>query len=186
MNKVLLVIVLVVAVGGVGAWYFWARPAEDAVDVSDETTEEVVLQEDETFTDTLKNIVGLGRSLRCTWEVEDASGTTWVKDEQTYTEVSAAGRQGNIIVKDSCVWAWTEGEEQGIKLCYETTEDVYTEGGEDAESEDFSQVSSFSLPTDVEYNCRPATVSADRFNPPSNIEFMDMQDLTPSSLEGLQ
>ncbi|MEA2020642.1 MAG: hypothetical protein U9M98_02895 [Patescibacteria group bacterium] len=186
MKKILLILVPVLVVAGVGAWYFLGRSGGQPVTVRGPSSQSERAQESKTYTGTLQKMVGLGMSLKCTWEAEGNSGTSWVKGDQTYTEVNAEGQVAKVIAKDDCMWSWSEGQAKGIKMCYDTSEAMYAEGESDTGDGSTSEVGAVKPPTDVQYNCRPATVSAGKFNPPSNVEFMDMQEMMQGNLEDLQ
>ena len=68
----------------------------------------------------------------------------------------------NVIMKDNCMYMWSDDTSQGSKMCFE--EDMW-------ESED----GQFEQP-DMEYICTPAVFGDDKFTPPSSIKFIDPMD----------
>ncbi len=185
MKKFISILVPILVVAGVGAWYFLGRGGAGVVEYSSPETETESLEEGESYTGTLEKILSLGTSLKCSWKTEEVSGTSWVKGDQTYTQVTVDGNVVNSITKDNCVWSWSSGESRGVKVCYESSEELYTES-EEPESEELSQVDAVKPPAGVEYNCSATAISDDKFSPPSNIEFMDLEDLMQGNLEDLQ
>ncbi len=186
MKKMLPIIVVVLIIGAIGGYFLVQRenlPVDQIVDSegsqdidwSDQegVQEDIGVEDDaeDIYTGTLKYMVGLGIPLRCDLQTADYSGTTWVKGESFYTEVDSDGQTGKIIFKDDCLWNWSEGESQGVKMCFdpEEAEEIISGQTDSPETTD--------LPTGVEYNCRPAAITDAKFNPPSNVEFMDMDEL---------
>ena len=76
-----------------------------------------------------------------------------------------ANLHGEVIIKDNCMWSWSEGESQGMKTCFDAAEqDIWDE----------PQGASAS---DVEYHCVPTVITDAKFIPPTNIEFMDLDEM---------
>lgn len=182
MKKLLPIIIVILVVGGLGGYLLFQR--DGLPSMSDQA--EVVDQEDwisdieeegETFTGSLENMIGLNIPLRCTWSQEDASGTTWVKGRQFYTEVESQGQESQIIFKDDCMWAWSESEERGMKMCFDADQAEEIISGE-ADTPEATQ-----LPTDMSFNCRPAAITDARFNPPTDVQFIDLDEFMPGTLE---
>lgn len=185
--KKLLPIILVVFAIGVGGYLYMQRSKTSVMDQGGTTGQEETGEtggtaetetggeeaggDKETYTGTLKKMVDLGVPLKCTYTQEGGfSGTTWVKGKKFYTEVEAEGQSGKIIFKDDCMWNWSEGQEQGIKMCFDPEEADDMFSGE-------ADTGQTNLPTDVDFNCKPAVFTDAKFNPPNDIEFMDMDQM---------
>lgn len=174
MNKAL-PIIIVLAILGVGAYFFLGRGEtampSDSVTVSQEET-----SVGESFTGSLKEAIALGVGMRCTYMFEGNEYEGVVKGENYRGEmVTADGKLSSVIVKDNCMWTWEQGGSQGMTFCTEEVQmdDEY----EDSEgSSIWDQPESGSAP-DVDYKCSPATVSDSEFTPPSDVEFFDPKSM---------
>jgi len=121
----------------------------------------------EEWTGSLKDMVAKNVSMKCSYD--DGQGNTWtsyVKGRNYYAEGENDGGKGYILIKDNCMWGWSEGgETQGIKMCFEETEDddsFWNEPGEYVGSE---------------YHCSPAVVADSKFEVPSGVDFLDMDEM---------
>lgn len=187
MKKIILII-LVVGVLLAGGWYFTTQKGSSPVSKpGSDTTQNV--SDDDTYSGTLQKILGLGKSLKCTWSMEGAEGTSWIKNKNVYTEISAQGYESRAIMKDNCMWAWAEGQAQGVKTCYESTEEMYEEldkSEQQAQPDAGQSTEEVAIPSDVEYNCQPASIADSQFDPPADVNFLDMDELVPQTTEDMQ
>lgn len=133
----------------------------------------------EPFTGSIQEILALGSSYQCTANIDGVEQTSYVKNSMFYTETQFEGQAAFAIVKDDCMWSWTEQETQGMTMCFEPDEIDY-EYEEDEPIGIWDQDDEL-LPTDEEFYCQPATISDDLFTPPSNIEFMSLSQMMPST-----
>jgi hypothetical protein len=119
------------------------------------------------FTGKVRDLLTLGQSLKCTW-VDDSQNSSvgYIKNQAYYGEVKQEGKDSYIIIKDDCMWSWEKGQSEGIKMCFEPLE------GEEGlwDSMDESQI-------EANYNCSQAVVSDSLFNPPAEVNFMDLQEM---------
>jgi hypothetical protein len=193
MKKLLPVILILVVVVGLGGYLLTRQTKTPEIQMptgqevptteSEETQETETGTENETFTGRLKAMVGLGIPLKCSFDQgDDYQITTWIKGEKFYSEIVSQEGTAQVIFKDDCMWNWSDDREQGIKMCFEPEEAEQMLSGESKEGEtDQNLETDQDLPTDVDYNCQPTTVSDAKFNPPSDIEFMDFDQM----MEGL-
>ena len=106
--------------------------------------------------------------MKCTYKVEGYEYEGYIKGEKWRGKVKTAdGKTGEVIMKDNCMWSWEEGVDQGMKTCFEETEGDDYWGGGDSTTET----------PDIDYNCAPTAVTDSKFNPPSNVNFMDLDQL---------
>jgi len=158
-----ILIIIVVAVVAVGAWLFLGKgKGEPEVTLPGEIKKEAG-EEGESFTGKLKDVVTRGVSMKCTVSTGDFSGTSYIKGRNVYSEMTQEGRESFMIMKDSCMWSWTKDESQGVKTCFETDAWEQEEAGD--------------VPTDVEYRCAPTIFPDSKFNPPANVNFLDIEQL---------
>lgn len=175
MKKGLPIIIAVVAIVAVGliAWNFLGKggvsvPAP-GVEIKKEAGET-----GEGFVGKIKDVVALGAAMKCTYTQGGTTGTSYIKGKNMYGEVTVEGKPAYIIIKDNCMWNWSQGEAQGVKSCFE--EDFW-EMGEEAVQEGQA-----SVPTEAEYRCAPAVFPDSRFNPPGDVNFLDIDELMQGAM----
>lgn len=150
--KKILPIAIIVAVVGGGAYFFLIKKGGG------------VASKLQSFT-SLKAAVELGVPMKCSYKVEGAEYEGYIKGKQWRGKMkSADGKFGEVILKDNCMWSWTSEDAQGLTMCFEPEE------GEDDvwDQQDM---------TDVEYNCVPTAITDAKFDPPSNIKFLNLQEM---------
>lgn len=136
-------------------------------------------EKEESYSGTLEKMMGLGIPLKCEWKKdENYYGASWVKGKKSYGEVAQEGRMVKMIWKDDCMWVWEEGNPQGTKMCMEVSEEEMEEMAE--ESQQMMEEQGYQ-PTDIDYQCRPAIFGDEKFNPPGEVNFMDVGQM----MEGL-
>jgi len=113
---------------------------------------------------TLKAAIDLGVPLKCSYSVNGNEYEGYVKGKQWRGKIKTAeGQVGEVIMKDNCMWSWGNQEKQGMKTCFEETEDG------DVWDQDTT--------VGIEYNCMPAAVTDAEFTPPADIQFMDLDQM---------
>ena len=126
----------------------------------------------DSFIGTLKEVISSGGAMECTYKKDDAFfGKTWVKGKQIYSEFTQEGKKGYMIMKDNCMYTWSTEQPDGFKICFDPAE--FEEAMEG--SSDFGQQAG--PPPDMNYNCIPAVIGDSRFNPPTDIDFMDFENM---------
>ncbi len=163
-----IVAIVVVGLLAVGAWLIFGQGKS----VSG-PAELLVGKKEETLTGSLKDLITRGISMKCSFKNESLSGTAYLKGQKYYAEISQEGKQGFIIMKDNCMWTWDKDSAQGVKMCFQPSE---VEGEDVWEQADQTGQGS----PEGEYTCQAAVVSDLKFNPPTNVEFMDMSQGLPS------
>ena len=169
--KKLLPIVLVVALIVIGGGaYLFMNQGKTTVPSGSGTPASKSAKSD-TFMGTLKEAVALGVGMKCTYKVEGNEYEGYVKGENYKGTIKTAeGKEGGVIMKDNCMWTWTEGESQGVKFCYDET-DVETE-----ETDVWEQPQGTVGP-DITYSCVPFAVTDAQFTPPADVNFLDMESM---------
>lgn len=162
----IIIVVVVVAVAGFLVWNFWGKggvslPVGEIKKEAGESGEE--------FVGKIKDIITLGGPMRCTYTQGKTSGTSYFKARKMYGEITAEGKLAYLIIKDNCMWNWSQEENQGMKTCFE--EDFWEM------SEEYAQEGEATVPTEAEYRCAPAIISDSKFNPPAGINFLDMDEM---------
>jgi len=154
-------IIVIVAVLAVGGWLFLkSRQPAGPVEISPKAP----ATQEKSFTGKLKDMVMRGVAMKCTWKQNNSSGEGFIKDKKYYGEIESGGKKTYVIMKDNCMWSWNKSESQGVKFCFEPTET----------GTDFWDVENA---PQGNYTCVPAVVSDAKFNPPSSVNFMDMDEM---------
>jgi hypothetical protein len=164
-----IIIALVVIVVALTGWKFLSQNKETST--KDENGQTPTTQEEiqeEGFTGKIKDAFMRNVPLKCTYEMdENNSGVGWLKDQKYYGEITTNGKLGYIILADNCMWTWTKGETQGVKMCFETEE------GEDI----WNDIEEGQQAAGYDYRCAPSLVNDAVFTPPSDINFMDLDQM---------
>ncbi len=140
--------------------------------------------ENEGYSGKLEKIISLGQALECSFKQSDQYyGSSWIKGENSYSEIYAEGKKSHIIVKDDCVWTWGE-ESDGVKICFnsEIKEEATEEVEQEIEEKEASETEEMGPPSDVEYDCRPAVFGEEKFSPPDNVAFTDLDQMLPEQM----
>jgi len=134
----------------------------------------VNLQKHYTDPKKIEEIVAKGISMKCTYTQEGFTSTSYIKGEKMYSEVRLdGGVRLYTIIKDNCVWSWYQGENQGTKICFD--KNFW------GMSKRYIQKSKSRASTEEIYgSCTPALFSDSKFNPPTNINFIDIRKTPPS------
>lgn len=132
------------------------------------------------FTGNLKEAMAKNLPMKCEWQLNNDSGTFYVKDKKVYAETVVEGKKGYMISKDNCIWTWGEQIPQGAKFCTEPTAgEAETSIVGQPEAADFE---TSGLDTTTVYKCNPAVFGNEKFEPPSGVQFPDMAEM----MKGLQ
>lgn len=126
------------------------------------------------FMGTLKEAMALGVAMKCenSVETEEGDGTVSgiIQGKEYIGQISANGKTQNVILKDNCMWSWEEGANNGITMCFEAVEEGSIEDTQDLFSADFDQM-------DANVRCMPTVVTPGMFNPPANVNFLNMDNM---------
>lgn len=164
MKKLLPILVVLALIGG-GAYLYFNQTSSENGSLKDTVKEK--------FEGSLETAVSRGVPVKCEWEDEDVKVTTWVKGENIYSETVSEGEMQYAIMKDNCTWTWGEASEQAVKFCFDEVdyEDFDPTGMEDYQAPEGVE----DIPEETaapEYSCVPTTISDDKFDPPSDVNFM--------------
>jgi hypothetical protein len=136
------------------------------------STSKTEVKESNSLTGKLEDFLLSGKSVKCVYEKDKDNITTiYVKGKNFYGEFLAAGKKGYMIYKNNCSWIWSEGEKQGVKMCYK----------EDTSKTFDITKNNNNLPKDVNYSCQPLIGGDDKLNPPADINFMDLSKFVKPS-----
>jgi len=70
----------------------------------------------------------------------------------------------HVLMKDICMWSWNDGEDHGVKICWDEEEEgsMWDNPGQYGANE---------------YNCVPTVINDSKFKEPGNVNFMDMNQM---------
>jgi len=174
----IVIVVAIIAVLGVGGW-FYLNKAKGTITPTAGTQGPTVGEEQggtegQGFTGKLKDALGLGQAMKCTWKKDEANfATSFIKNEQIRTDVTYQGKIMHSIMKEDCTYSWEEGTAQGFKICFEP-------GEREAEEEATAPEEFEATTSDYDYSCVPTAVSDSVFDPPATVKFINPQDLMKS------
>jgi len=115
----------------------------------------------------LKAVIDLGIPMKCSYRVGDMEYEGYVKGQQWRGHIQLPnGNQAEIIFKDNCMWSW-DAKKQGTKMCFEPTEEGETIWDEPQQG----------TTMDLDYQCRPAAITDAKFVPPTDVNFMDLDQM---------
>jgi len=115
----------------------------------------------------IKAVIDLGIPMKCSYKVGEMEYEGYVKGQQWRGHIQLPnGNQGEIIFKDNCMWSWDD-KKQGTKMCFEPTEEGETLWDNPQQGTDM----------DLDYQCRPAAITDAKFTPPTDVNFMDLDDM---------
>ncbi len=104
-------------------------------------------------------------------ESDEEQGTVAgiIQGNQYIGQIKMDRKMSNVLIKESCMWSWQEGDTSGFKMCFETTDEGLFPGMDPSQ-----------LAENV--NCSPTLVSPSTFSPPPNINFIDVDDAMSGNL----
>lgn len=170
MNRKILIIVALLLFLGVGGWYFLSDKK-----TADNTSTTIGMNNDsknESSTSSLKDLITKGGSQTCTYTTESGSGKVYVAggkvrgDFETKTEDLTL--KSHMIVKDNTSYIWTDGQNTGFKMTFDTA----SEPAPTIDKGDSSTANSgFDMGTDYNYSCNSWNTDASMFDLPEEISF---------------
>lgn len=174
MKKIFIIIAGLVAAGGLAYWQLAAKTGTKTADNGQSRPESAVAE----FTGNLTAAMQRGVPMQCSWQSGTDTGESYVRGQNVYVATKVQGKSGYMIKKDDCLWTWGDAQPQGLKICnQEQDADTWTPdaGSYRAEGVDWN----------VEYHCRPAVFGAEKFTPPAEIEFTDMESMMRQMMPGI-
>lgn len=165
MKKTILLLGTTLLISGCGL--FGTAPQQDV-----SQAEQTDVSED-TIIGSIREMVGLGSSFECTAIQDGVEQVSYVKNDMFRAETKLEGHDGTTIMRDNCIWSWVINEAQGIVMCYEPGD---LEIEDEHEDPSFWDANHDAIPDDVEFTCKRTSVSDDLFEPPSDVEFVNMKD----------
>ncbi len=173
-NKAIIVVVILVLL--IGGW--WMSQNKSVVTKQDENKTEQTEQKTNGGLSTLKDLLNLGKDQKCQWTSDESgtktTGTLWIKGNKfrqsiTSTTDGQPVNQAEVISDGEWFYLWNPAtKEQGMKM--KMNEEDKKENKEIANG-------GIDWGKEFNYNCSPASVSEADVTPPTDVKFMDLQDL---------
>ncbi len=174
-NKALVygVVVVAVVVLGLGAWMVVGKSGTPKVGSSTTQTQNT----------TLKNLLAMGGSNKCTFssstQNSQSDGVVYIANGQMRGDFTstAAGKttQSHMIVKDATSYVWSDAApQQGFKMSFDAM----------ATQSDANPQASVDPNAQVAYSCSSWSADANMFVLPTNVTFQDMSALIPKDTSG--
>ncbi len=146
---------------------------------SPEMSKEGATQESASVGRTFAQLLGMGQSLKCTYEYNDgtnvSSGTMYMADsgerlrgEFNFTQSGLGAMQMSMVRVDGYNYMWGSAMPQGIKT--KVTEENRAQLFDNADA-------NATAINNTEYKCESWNADASMFAVPTNVQFMDMGDL---------
>jgi len=183
MNKVLTVIIVLFVVGGigVGVYIYTQNSSQDEnITLNEETTflfGGKKAEEAKKYTGNWEKIKALGIPLKCSFSYTfpDGEGNTQrmkgegvTKGDNFRGSWTIMDTKWGMLVKDNCIYSWNEQEKMGSKICVDPLETDVSDTGQ--------------WPNELV--CVPTVLKGNEFTPPSDINFLDLQDMYNMQFEG--
>ena len=161
------------------------------------------VKDDSSITGNIKDLLGMGKALKCTWEGEEGmNGETYVDGKRMYsimknTPSGPNGEMGDsfVINDEEWMYTWSSLSTDGMKIAIPTEDEMNNieKMGENVNiPKDIEQPAgkeAVDMNKDYKYSCKPWIVDQGIFTPPANINFVDlagmMKQFSPSTKDGV-
>jgi hypothetical protein len=115
-----------------------------------------------------------GQSYRCTYTTEGYKVESWIKGEQSSSELKTP--EGNVmrtISNGTWAYTWVDGQTQGMKV---KISDVSPDNPGEMQGLEYAETS-YAVETAMDVDCRLTKAPEGVFTPPSGISFQDVGEL---------
>ncbi len=175
-TKVIFGIILGIIAVILGFWLMNSQGKGTAMSPEGEVQE----QESTSVGQTFAQLMGMGQSLKCTYEYNDgtnvSSGIMYMADsgerlhgEFNFTQSGAGPMTMNMVRVDGYNYMWGSSMPQGMKTKVTEENRAQLFNNSDANTAAIN---------DTQYKCEAWNVDESKFAVPTNIEFMDLGDMT--------
>lgn len=167
-----LVAAIVVVAGGI--YFFTAKDAQSPTEVANTNTQS---NTEETLADnnskrSLKDIVGLGGGQKCTYAMDNGSGTLYAGNGKARMDlaIQTSGQtiMSHMIVDGTTSYSWQDGQTTGIKIT--TNPSAPTNTPETSQQNN----NTVDPNTEFDYDCSSWSIDNSLLTPPSNVTFQDL------------
>ncbi len=158
-----------------------------------------VQSQEETVVGSLKDLLGMGKKLECSWEYVDEEGqskmtgvlwTDGVRSRtQTSTETAGQVYAMNFVTDGVNGYMWEEGKPQGFKYALnemETEPEAVEEEEVEEEGDQNLKYVDKSMFENYNYQCKGWMVDEAKFSVPTEVEFVDMMAQVQQMQESME
>lgn len=140
----------------------------------------VTIEDEERISGSIEDLFKKGKPLKCSFSGEDEgvklSGQMWVADKRArqdmQSEKDGVEEETHVIVDDKWTYFWTSMEPgKGIKMEIKESDEEVMELGKDIKQE---QKKIDEVKEVFDYRCTSWQVDESKFEPPKDIEFVDL------------
>ena len=152
-------------------------------------TEKQTQNEENLFSGKITDLVSLGKSLKCTYTMNEQEGTAGtgsifvsgnkMRGDSTITMENNTSIDSHFISADNVMYTWTSAAPQGYKIALDQ------EAVDNAAAETPSGITEEArvLQEKLDYKCLPWLPDQALFELPAGVEFIDMSEITKPSGE---
>ncbi len=158
----------------------------------------------ENFKGSLKNLLGMGKQVRCTWKIQEEGmaieGIVYIDNKRSKMEMKMkmtdegvdkdspmANIQTYTYADEEWVYNWGGPNKQGMKFKLEDMEKMQQEAeeasGDNASDEESDNIAMKNWKDEYEYHCQPWKVDQSMFKLPSDITFVDLNETIKEAQE---
>lgn len=167
-KRIVLIIVAILLLGGVAAWYY-------QVTRNGSTPQEAI-------SNSVKEAVVKSISMVCESTKDGKTSKTSIKNGSVRSDITSANpaEAGSIILKDKTVYIWN-AQKQGYTMKLPKDGEQMS-GGVPLDS--MTQLADMEqLLENSDQSCKPAIISDDLFVPPTDVTFIDASQMQPSGMQ---
>jgi len=175
------VVLILAVVGGVGGYAIYKKEADTKSSASSSSST-AASKFNLNNVGKPSELLGGNLSLECTVNDGGKESIAFIKNGA----LASKSDKTNIILKDSKLLSWEDGEKDGIIIAF----DANTLFKDIPDSKNNSSVNSKGMgpSVDQDFNkfkesCKPAVISDDKFNPPKEVKFQDFQAMMKAEME---
>lgn len=141
---------------------------------------------DENITGNLKSLLGMNKSLKCTWSMNDEGikneGVTYVKGNKSRsemkTEIPEQGEMNVISITDGeWFYSWDTKTKQGTKMKLTEMETEIAEAPESNNDQGETEMNyEQMMEQNINYQCQATNIDDVMFVPPTDAQFVDLTE----------
>lgn len=128
-------------------------------------------EEGKSVFESIKDAMIKSISLKCDYSTGEIKSTVYLKGKSIYSESETKGIKNYTILKEEKLWAWSDKDKKGIYLDLSSAKEKPKVGDYKTQEEMVEELEA------QKQNCQPAVVSDSLFNPPTTIQFQDLNQL---------
>lgn len=175
----ILFLIILLIIGGLGYYFFNGKKQEKTPENKVNTTQEKQ-EKKETVVEKIKDLVAQNVSLKCTYQVDGAKITTYIKGKNKFrTIVETKEGVNESIFAGNKIYSWDQKRKEGMVMSVDLikSQQNKTTKIEDPEK----QIEEMEK---VKANCQRVNFSDSVFNPPADVKFQDFDKIQQMMEQG--